>query len=170
VPEPARQRHAFEIYWRLGDDRSIERLHEALKEKNGRAPSLRTLYGWSASGQWQHRIARLENEARIAEDEARITAIREMAERQARAGLLLQQKGTQWLIQFGDQDATVESAIRAIVEGAKLERLASGEPTNRQEVNNNVDARLTVLSDIQLEDLIDQATRLVDGTGEAPAG
>src|SRR5687767_931196 len=132
MAESTKQREAFEVYWRLGSDRSLERLRLALVAQKGNAPSLRTLSEWSRRYLWQHRLARVEHEARIAEDEAKVAAIRDMYDRQAKAGLLLQQKGMEWLVGTDPEQATPDAAVRAIVEGAKLERAARGEPTERQ--------------------------------------
>ena len=153
MAESTRHRQAFEVYWRLGAERSIERLRDALHAKYGRAPSLRTLYGWSSAYSWQFRISDLEREARAAEDAARIEEIREMAERQAKEGLFLQQKGMEWLVGMDPGLATPEAATRAIVEGAKLERISLGEPTDRQEVRNE-QGRLSDVSDEELAFLI----------------
>jgi hypothetical protein len=130
-------------------------------ERKGKAPSLRTLYDWSSRYGWQAKIARLEHEARVAEDEARIAAIREMQDRQARAGLFLQQKGMEWLVAMDLDVASPEAAIRAIVEGAKLERLVRGEATERQEVTGELNTRLGILSDEELAGLIEHVTGLV---------
>lgn len=170
MAESTKHRVAFEAYWRLGPERSIERLHAALAEAGQQAPSLRTLYEWSARYQWQSRVARLEQEARVAEDEARIAAINEMQERQAKAGLFLQQKGMEWLVTMGEDAATPEAAVRAIVEGAKLERLARGEVTGRQEVTGDITTRLSEFSDEELDALIEHAAGLVGGAGEAEPG
>jgi hypothetical protein len=163
LAESTKHRLAFEAYWRLGQDRSIERLHSVLAGRNGRVPSRRTLYDWSSRYQWQARIAGLEREARTAEDHARMVAIREMHERQAKAGLLLQQKGTEWLVNLGAEVATPEAAVRAIVEGAKLERLARGEVTERQEVTGDNPARLAELTDEELDALIEHAHGIMEG-------
>ena len=156
MPESTKHRHAFERYWRLGPERSIERLHAAM-EAEAKAPSLRTLYGWSSRYRWQDRVADLERRARAADDEARIQAIREMQERQAKEGLLLQQRGTQWLAQINDEQASPEAAIRAVVEGARLERLARGEATERTEIQNVPDPRLEQLNDQELDRLVELA-------------
>ncbi len=123
----------------------------------GKAPSVRTLYEWSSRYRWQDRIADLEREARVAEDEARVAAIREMQERQAKEGLLLQQKGAEWLAQIETEQASPEAAIRAVVEGARLERLARGEVTERTEVRNDADPKLERLDDEALDHLIELA-------------
>ncbi len=158
MAETSRHRQAFDVYWQFGAQRSINRLHQELAGL-GKAPTLRTLYEWSRSYRWQDRIARLEEEAKRAEDQARIQALREMYERHAKEGLLLQQKGAEWLARIGEQDASAEAAIRAIVEGTRLERFARGEPTDRQEVQGDlrINARLTALSDEELDRLLEYA-------------
>ena len=167
MAETTKHRQAFEHYWQLGSQRSIEKLRAALAEKPGRAPSLRTLYEWSSRYHWQSRMARLEREARDAEDTARLAAIKDMQERQAKAGLLLQQKGLEWLVAMQAEQATPEAAVRAISEGAKLERLARGEATEREEINGEITARLTETNDAELDTLIEHAQGLVAGEAEA---
>ena len=55
MTETTRQREAFNLYWELGGERSIERLHAELR-RSGRAPDLRTLYRWSSRFRWQQRL------------------------------------------------------------------------------------------------------------------
>ena len=129
---------------------------------------MRTLYEWSRRYHWQRRIAQLELEARRAEDETRVQALREMYERRSKEALLLQQRGAEWLAGMSRDDATADAAIRAIVEGARLERLARGEPTERQEVigDDKTDPRLAALSDEELDRLIEYAEGAVGGEDE----
>jgi len=149
---------AFDVYFRLGAVRSIERVREELVRRYGEAPVPRTLYSWSSRFQWQHRIARLEHEARVAEDEVRVAEVKEMHERQAKAGLLMQQKGTEWLLAIaGVVDAS--TALKAIFDGAKLERIARGQPGERQEIQGEIESRLALLEDAAFEALL----RLVEG-------
>ena len=162
--ETTRHREAFDRYWRLGAGRTIRRLHAAL-EAEGSARSLRTLCEWSRQFHWQDRISDLESEARQAADAARVAAIREMHDRQAREGLLLQQRGTEWLGELKSEDASPEAAIRAITEGAKLERLARGEATERTESVDQAAEQLEGLSDDELQRLIAVAEGTVDGAG-----
>lgn len=162
MTESTRHRRAFDRYWQLGAERSLERLHAEL-ERAGRAPSLRTLYEWSRRYGWQARIAELEREARQAGDQARIAAVREMQERQAREGLLLQQKGAEWLSTLGADEVSAEAAIRAVVEGARLERLARGEVTERTGNVDERDPQLERLTDDELQGLIRIATSAVEG-------
>ncbi len=171
MAETTRHREAFDAYWRLGAERSIERLHGVLVAR-GKAPTLRTIYEWSRRFRWQDRIAQLERQAKQAEDEARLQALREMYERQAKEALLLQQRGTEWLAGMNKEKATADAAIRAIVEGARLERLARGEPTERQEVTGDVqiNAKLAALTDEELDRLIEHAQGALGREGAAKSG
>ena len=171
MPENTRQREAFDDYLGLGAERSIERLHALLVQRagaGGSAPGLRTIYEWSRRYNWQDRLQRLERQARETADEARIKALREMYERQAQEALLLQQKGAEWLTQFATDEATPDAAIRALVEGAKLERLARGEPSERsaQERGSDDEERFARFTDEELELLAGQIDRPVGGTVE----
>ena len=152
MPENTRQREAFNAYWQLGAGRSLERLRGQLPG-SGTAPSLRTLAEWSRRFHWQARLADLDHQAGVADDAARIAAIRAMADRHAKEALLLQQNGAEWLGVMGADDATPEAAIRAIIEGAKLERLARGEPTERTEATSSTEQRLEALSGAELDRL-----------------
>ena len=169
MAESTRQREAFDVYWRLGGERTLRRLRAELAAA-GRAPSLRTLAEWSRLYHWQHRLADLEQQALAADDDARIRAIREMADRQAKQALLLQQKGTEWLTKLPLEEATPEAAIRAVVEGAKLERLVRGEPTERTDQTSAIDQRLEALSDAELDRLLALAAPDLGGEGETEPG
>ena len=167
--ETSRHRRAYETYLRLGAGRSIERLHAVLNAE-GKAPALRTLYEWSRQVHWQDRIVAFEQRARQAQEEAELTAIREMHERQAKEALLLQQKGTEWLVVQEGKAVTTEAAIRAITEGARLERLVRGEPIERTEPLHPIAERLKGVDDAQLERLLALAERPLDGEGAAGSG
>ena len=162
MTESTRQRQAFDTYWRLGAERTLRRLREQLAVE-GRAPSLRTLAEWSRRGHWQGRIADLERQAWAADDDARIAAIRAMTERQAKEALLLQQKGTEWLSAMSVEEATPDAAIRAVVDGAKLERLVRGEPTERTDQRTAAEHRLETVSDAELDRLLELAAQPVAG-------
>ncbi len=168
MAETTRHREAFELYWRLGADRSIERLRAELRAR-GRVPTLRTLYTWSSQYHWQDRIAQLERDAKRAEDDARVQAVRDMIDRHAKEALLLQQKGAEWIAAIDVGGATADAAIRAIVEGTRMERLARGEPTERQEVQGGlqVNARLVELTDAELDRLIEYAQGALGREGPA---
>ena len=88
-----------------------------------------------------------------------------MYERQAKEALLLQHRGAEWLAGITDDKVTADAAIRALVEGARLERLARGEPSERQEVREHAqeEARLAAITDAELDDLIEHAEGAVAG-------
>jgi hypothetical protein len=158
--ETSRHQRAFDLYWSLGPERTIERLNAAL-HAIGNGPSLRTLFEWSRQYHWQDRLAQLERDARLAADAARLQALREMAERHTKEALLLQQKGAEWISRMDDDHVTADAAIRALVEGVRMERLARGEPTEKHEINGELEIRpqLKEFSDEQLDDLIDLVER-----------
>lgn len=169
MSEGTKQRLALDLYWELGAERSIERLH-ALMQGGGRAPSLRTLYEWSRRYGWQSRIAELERQARVADDEARLRAIREMSERHARQAVHLQDAALGWLDELKKEHVTADAAVRALVEAVRMERLARGEPTERQEVSSvNVafQARLSAVTDDELARLIEHVAGSMGRAGEA---
>ena len=159
--ETTRHRKAFAAYLDLGASRTVERLRVTL-EADGIKVTIRTLYEWSRRFRWQKRIDDIEREARRVETEEQIAAIREMRERQSREALLLQQKGTEWLANIKDANASPEAAIRAIVEGSKLERLARGEVTERAEIRSAMEEKLTEVDDDKLERLIEIADSIVE--------
>jgi hypothetical protein len=146
----------------MGPSRSIERLRQAILETEGHAPSLRTLFEWSSLFRWQFRIAELERAAQIAEDTARLEAIREMAKRQADLGVYLQQRGLEWLEELDAASVDVNSALKLVVEGFRMERLARGEATARQEIRSELSGQFEAVSDEGLDFLIEWAERTVE--------
>ena len=173
MKEQTRHRAAFNVYWSLGPARSIEALHGELQRnarKYGfaRPPHLRTVFAWSSRFDWQGRLAALEAAAREVDREAHIGAIREMNDRQAREGLALQQKALHRLNALEPEELTPVALIRALLAGAKLERLARGETTERTEVegalSHGID--LSGFSDEELRRLARLAARHADGAGE----
>ncbi len=166
--ETSRHQRAFDLYWGLGADRTIERLHAAL-HAIGTGPSQRTLFEWSRRLHWQHRIAQFERDARLTADAARVQALREMAERHTKEALLLQQRGAEWISRMDDDHVTADGAIRALVEGVRMERLARGEATEKQVISGELEIRprLKELTDEQLEVLIDLVERDLEGTPPA---
>ncbi len=125
-----RRREAFDLYYETGRDRTLEKLHQLLRERGWRV-SLRTIFEWSRRDHWQERIADFDRQARVAADAARLDELRQMYERQAQEGILLQQRGAEALSRLDPEELPPDDGIRAIVEGARLERIARGEPTDR---------------------------------------
>lgn len=160
MKETTRHRLAFDALLGLGPAASIRQLRAHLVAHpeilaGRRVPEERTLFTWSSRFNWQERIAEHEREARRLQRAAHIQAMREMYARQAREGLALQQEGLKGLRSADPDGLTHATAARLIVEGAKLERIAFGEPG---EVTVEVDepsllARLERFSDEELERL-----------------
>lgn len=169
MAESTRHREAFDAYWQLGKERTIEALRKALILRDGKAPSLRTLYEWSRAYQWQRRLENLERKARESDDQARITQVKEMTERHLKLALLLQQRATESLARMDADAFPAEAAIRAISESIRLERLLRGEPTQRTDLTGHLPQRLMEVSDAELDHLFEIAERCAVGDGVPPS-
>jgi len=174
MKEGTRHRLAFDLYVKMGPGRSLEALHLALQEDPPRVglhrpPSQSTLEGWSTAFHWQDRLLDLERRAAEQDREEQLKALREMSERHAREGLALQQKGVERLGTLPPEQLSASDAVRAVVEGVRLERLARGEPTDyiRQEgemLHGHIDLRN--FSNEELRRLAELADRRAAGAGE----
>jgi hypothetical protein len=167
VSARSRQAAAFNIYLAQHSGRSLKRLRDEISADPKRygltlCPSLRTLEAWSARYEWSIRIAEIEERARAAEEREHIDHVREHRQRLHQEGMLLQQKGINWLSAKEPEDVRAHEAIRAIVEGFRLEALALGEATERIAVEET-DARVEKLSDDDLERLIQVARQSATG-------
>lgn len=125
MPEGTTHRRAFERYFRMGDERSIEKLQAALAA-DGDAPSLRTLYQWSSKFDWQARVDEIERAATDSNTEVLKQQVRDLNRYQAEIGRILQNRGVLMFTAFGQEDLTAAAALRAIDLGARLERQALG--------------------------------------------
>lgn len=128
----------FGLYFQLGAERSLRRLHE-LTETLGINISFGTLKRYSTRFGWQERAAELSATAADRQDELSLREVIEMNERQAQLGRTLQgaaASGLQALLRDHERIADVPpSGIARLAEiGARLERLALGEATERQDV------------------------------------
>ena len=178
MKEKTRHRLVLDLYVRLGPGRSLEALHEALQDDPSRiglrrAPSLSTLEAWSSAFHWQDRLLDLEREARERDRGAQVEALQKMNERHAREGLALQQKGVERLQELPTSKLAPGDAIRAVIEGVRLERLARGEPTEhiREEggmLHGHIDLRK--FSNEELRRLAKLADRRAAGAGEEEPG
>jgi hypothetical protein len=174
----SRQERAFAVYLSLGPDRSLAALAAVLRADPSRAglrraPSLSTLEDWSVRYRWQERIAEVDRQAREEAEREHLEWVKQHRERLRQEGLLLQQRGIEWLKNKQTDEVTAHEAIRAIDTGFKLEALALGEATQRIAVEDD-DERLQRLSDEELELLIRHARAAQSGSspreGEAPSG
>lgn len=174
MTEKTRHRLAFDVYVRMGADRSLEALHEALMDDPSliglkRAPSRSTLEAWSSAFHWQDRLLDLERQATDQDRVQQLEALQEMTERHAKEGLALQQKGVERLQSLRPEELSPSDAVRALIEGVRLERLARGEPTDRimqrgEESHGPIDLRK--FTNEELRRLAELADRHATGTGE----
>ena len=149
------------VYLGLGPDRSLVELAGVLRTDPGRAdlrraPSLRTLEDWSVRFGWQNRISGIDRRAREDAECQQMEWVQQHRERLRQEGLLLQQRGVEWLKDKEPDDVKAPDAIRAIDTGFKLEALALGEATQRIAMEDD-DERLQRLSDEELELIIRHA-------------
>ena len=139
--ESKRANIALRDYADMGAGRSIRALAERYRQQAASGaqakPStarLPTLWGWSKRFEWQLRVAAwtadLQQLARLAQ----IDAVREMNMRQAELGRSLQNKGVERLASLDAEELSMRDALASIMEGAKLERLARGEASDRVDV------------------------------------
>jgi hypothetical protein len=166
--ETTRHRTAFNAYLNLGASRSLEALRTLMANERGhhgfaRPPSIRSLARWSKELHWQDRLADLEREARLKDAEAYVQALREMNDRQAREGLLLQQKGVQRFQSLAQAELSPSEAIRALAEGSRLERLARGEVTDRTQIEREQENDFTGFSIAELRAIADAALQSARG-------
>ena len=123
--ESAKAFHAFIIYRdMLPKERSLEKVRERLGKGRGYYPLLER---WSSRHRWGERSLAHDDYLDEVRAESQVHAVKEMAERQAKEGLALQKIGIEYLTEKGINKS--RDAIRAVAEGAKLERLARGEPS-----------------------------------------
>ncbi len=164
----SRQEQAFAVYLEMGPGRSLVALARQLRTERGReqAPSLRTLEGWSGRFRWQERIGEIERKAREEVERQQVEWVKQHRDRLRQEGLLLQQRGIEWLKGKDADEVKAHEAIRAIDTGFKLEALALGEATEHIAMEVD-DERLERFSDEELELLISQA-RDAQRSGAAP--
>jgi hypothetical protein len=171
--ETTRHRLAFGAYVNLGSGRSLEILQAKLVADPAsfglsRAPGLRTLYRWSAALNWQDQLADLEREARRADAENYLRSLKDMNERQVSAALVLQQRSLQRIQSLAQDDLSVAEAIRGLVEGARLERLARGDVTDRTQVERSFENDLSGFSMAELRALAEVAS--IRARSDSPQG
>ena len=169
MKDDTRHRTAFNVYFELGPNRSIELLRDTLSgdaAKYGfrRAPGLRTLYRWSKERRWQLRLAELEEEARERAAVAHAQRNEEMRVRHGKESLFLQHTGIGVLQRSPDGSISPAVAIQAIKEGVRLEREANGDAPLRRDRGNPYRAYTRELSDADLADTTAAAQRALERT------
>jgi hypothetical protein len=178
VKERTKHRLAFDLYLRLGAGRNLDALQRALEDAPAvlgleHAPSRRAIETWSAAFHWQDRLADLERQAAEQDRDDQLKALRDMNERHAKEGVALQQKGVERLQTLPSNEISAADAVRALVEGVRLERQARGLPTEqiRQEgefLHGHLDLRS--FSNEELRRLAELAERRAAGISETEPG
>jgi hypothetical protein len=141
--ESARAFGAFRTYRDLGPRRSLRAAAEAFYGRVAAALE-RQVDKWSRAFHWVERAnawdQHLDAEARQAQEQAR----REMGERHAQEARALQAKALERLRSLRPEELGPTELLRFLVESARLERLALGEPDSvqRQEVTGRGGAPL----------------------------
>jgi hypothetical protein len=138
-PENPRQRDAFERYFRQGVSRSIERLHDELAAA-GEKRSLRTLYNWSSWYRWQQRVAELELDAFLAEEERLVSDLRSAQSRKGQIGRAMQRTA---LSRLEGLSAELKPAdvLRFLQLGVQLEEEALAEAIARAQRESGLRTR-----------------------------
>jgi hypothetical protein len=160
----ARSDRAFNVYYGLGASRSLARALEVIASDPPwygfeRAPSLRSLEGWSARDGWVRRAADLDREARERERQALVEQAAAMRERQRTEGLFFQQLGIRALTARNAEEVRAADAMRLVLEGFRLEERGIGDPDPERSVEERLAAPLEGLSDDELHRLVERLRR-----------
>jgi hypothetical protein len=171
----SRQRAAFAVYLDLGSSRSLAKVHAALKLDPARhgltkCPSLRSLEAWSTRFGWRAEVEEIERAAQREEEHEHIEHVKEHRARLRQEGLLLQQKGVSWLSAKAADEVRAHEAVRAIVEGFRLEALGLGEVTARIAVEEEYGNVIGRLNDEELERAIALLQSAAPGSAPGAGG
>lgn len=138
----------FLVYYQLGPQRSIEKLHKALTEL-GLKRAMSTLKAYSVRFHWQARVLELDARLRAEREQKALEVRDEQDERQARlgrnmqvlasAGMLSMQK----LMKDGAPMAPADISSLAKT-GVQIERLASGKETDRVRIVTQINNAWTL--------------------------
>jgi hypothetical protein len=160
--ESAKAYAAFCLYRDLGPRRSLDAAsrsyhgshREGVDLLSGRLPRASgTIRRWAHCWNWQARARAWDQEAeRIKQAEQR-AALQEMAERHAKEALMMQNKAIERLRQLRPEELGTRETLAYLVEAAKLERLARGEPTERVSQEHHFD-QLQELTDDELAEIV----------------
>jgi hypothetical protein len=168
--ESAKAFHAFMLYRdMLPRERSIQKVLDNADRK----PSYyRHLARWSSRYDWVNRANLHDDHMAEARAEAQEKAIVDMVERQTKQAMALQTLGLRkYLNADGSLKETVvlqmadRDAIRAIVEGAKLERISRGQPGDitKHEIEPASHKPLEEMTDAELDEIIERRGALPEG-------
>jgi hypothetical protein len=137
--ESSKAYQAFCLYRDLGPGRSLDQASRDYHRRpdepgsgNQRKPRASgTIRGWALRWNWPGRAQAWDRELERVHYEKQKAANAEMGERQIREAMMLQQKAVETLRLLRPEDLGPRDVLHYLVEAAKLERLARGEPTER---------------------------------------
>jgi hypothetical protein len=161
--ESAKAYAAFCLYRDLGPRRSLDeasrRYHRGSErevQSGGRQPRASgTIRRWARLWNWSARAQAWDQQAQRIQETEQQAAIQEMAQRHAKEAMMLQNKAVERLRQLRPEELRARDTLAYLVEAARLERLARGEPTERVAQEISLD-NLKELTDEQLAEIIAQ--------------
>lgn len=139
--ESARAYAAFCIYRDLGPQRSIAAVAERLPGVRAPRRAKRPLERWSSRWNWVERARAWDEEQERLARQEKARAVREMCERHARIAVAMLQKAVERLRSLNPEDLEPLDVVKFIVEAAKLERLARGEPEQTLQAEQQIIVR-----------------------------
>jgi len=174
LPEESSKAYAaFSIFRDLGPRRSLDEASRAYhgpspqvthssaaRGRRGASGQIRT---WAQRWNWTARARAWDQELERVKTSKQLAAIDEMAERHAKEALMLQNKAVERLRQLRPEELKPRETLDFLIEAAKLERLARGEPTERIAEEHHF-SDVKELSDDELASIV------ATGTGLLPAG
>jgi hypothetical protein len=170
---------AFCLYRDQGQSRSIEATsrvyhgHSAQPESKTATGRRRGASGqirlWAERWNWSARAGAWDQELERAKWSKQIKAVEEMAERHAQEALMLQNKAVERLRLLRPEELGPRDTLNYLIEAAKLERLARGEPTERVAEEHRF-ADVKELTDDELSRIVASRRGLSAPGGRGAAG
>lgn len=129
----------FALYAGLGAGRSLNGVLDLCRAAGVKAPGVSTINGWSQRYGWLERVREYEESLRQASATEVVDSLAAMNDRQANLGRALQAAAALGLANMRQADPRLlnlkpEGMATLAKEGARLERLALGEATERTEI------------------------------------
>ena len=178
--ESAKAYRAFCAYRDLGPGRCLDQASRAYHQRqpppaDGASTAHKprasgTIRRWAERWNWKARAIAWDQQLEQVKRQEQLTAVREMAERHAREAMMLQNKAVERLRQLRPEELKPRETLAYLIEAAKLERLARGEPTERV-AEEHCFSDVKELSDDELARIVASRPGLLPpgGRGAAPA-
>lgn len=135
-----RAEQMFYLYYQMGADRSIRKLHEMISKLGGKVGES-TISRYSHKYSWQTRLAEIEQKAQLEREKELVDKTVEMNREEEQLGRTMEILASAGLKNWEDKidaDGKIElsiSQISTLLEvGARHRRLALGVPTDRKEI------------------------------------